>query len=141
MLSLKRHNRFILHCSILLHVFDLFLECLQAVNVTAWWMGLLNDVIGDLRLGDLTLPGSHDAATEGCTADSFLVDQSFLFGIAQEVAPEIVAGWSRTQQDDLDVQLQSGKTPVPGACPSTSKTKRTYGISTGIFEFGKMNSL
>ena len=74
-------------------------------------MGLLNDVIGDLRLGDLTLPGSHDAATEGCTADSFLVDQSFLFGIAQEVAPEIVAGWSRTQQDDLDVQLEAGATP------------------------------
>ena len=114
--SLKAVHRFTVHSFTLLYIFVLFLECLQAVNVTAWWMGLLNDVIGDLRLGDLTLPGSHDAATENCTADSYLVDQSFLFGVAKEVAPEIVAGWSRTQQDDLDVQLQSGETTVPSDC-------------------------
>ena len=52
-------------------------------------MGLLNDVIGNMRLGDLALPGSHDAGTEGCDLDSYLVDQTFLFGLAEEVTPQV----------------------------------------------------
>ena len=52
-------------------------------------MTLLNDVIGDLRLGDLALPGSHDAATEGCDLDSYLVDTLFLFELAEVVTPQV----------------------------------------------------
>ena len=52
-------------------------------------MTLLNDVIGDLRLGDLALPGSHDAATEGCDLDSYLVDTRFLFELAEVVTPQV----------------------------------------------------
>ena len=83
-------------------------QCLQPLDVKSEWMTLANDVIGDLRLGDLTLPGSHDAGTEGCNSSSYLVDNTFLYGIANEVAPEVVANWSRTQQDDLGPQLEAG---------------------------------
>ena len=83
-------------------------QCLQPLDVKSEWMTLANDVIGDLRLGDITLPGSHDAGTEGCNESSYLVDNTFLFGIANEVAPEVVANWSRTQQDDLGPQLEAG---------------------------------
>ena len=52
-------------------------------------MSLLRDEIGDTRLGDLFLPGSHDAATEGCSVDSYLVDQNFLFELGGLVTPEV----------------------------------------------------
>ena len=56
-------------------------SCSQPYSVSANWMTLLSDVIADKRLGDLALPGSHDAGTRGCDVNSYLIERSQEFQV------------------------------------------------------------
>ena len=53
----------------------------------------LNTIIGDERLGDIQLPGSHDAGTVGIDENSDLVDRNFFYQAADVVAPQAVVGF------------------------------------------------
>ena len=59
------------------------------INVTEHWMRLLRDDIGDLRLGEMPLPGSHDAMTRGCSNQSYLVDQTPTNLLIRSYFPEV----------------------------------------------------
>jgi hypothetical protein len=78
------------------------------VNDAANWMSLLRPEIGDQRLGDIVIPGCHDAGTSGITEDSILVDQNALYQFAKVITPATIVNWSITQPDKFDLQLESG---------------------------------
>ena len=80
----------------------------ELVNDTANWMSLLRTEIGDKRLGDIIIPSTHDSGTSGITEDSILVDQNFLFQLAEDVTPATVVNWSMTQPDKFDLQMEYG---------------------------------
>ena len=80
----------------------------ETFDYSADWMTNIRDHIGDRRLGDLILPGTHDSATSGCNNESYLVNQNELFQFAQGFDPQILANWSLTQSEDLRAQLEAG---------------------------------
>ena len=80
----------------------------EYVDDTANWMSLLRPLIGDQRLGDIVIPGCHDAGTWGINEWSILVEQDFLNGLADDLAPETVANWSLTHDDKFHAQLTAG---------------------------------
>ena len=41
-------------------------DCLEALDIHENWMRVLNPFIAHKRLGDLYIPGSHDAAAYDC---------------------------------------------------------------------------
>lgn len=66
------------------------------------------NLLGDTRLGDLAIPGSHDSGTVNINEDSYLVDKNFLFSLGELVVPEVLVNWSITQDSDLLTQMESG---------------------------------
>ncbi len=69
------------------------------------WMALLRDEIGDVRIGDLILPGSHDTGSYGINSNSTLVDYR---NIARAFPIEFIINWSRTHTHDIATQLRQG---------------------------------
>ena len=72
------------------------------------WMTLLRDEIGDVRIGDLFLPGSHDTGSYGINTNSTLVDYNYQFGIAADSPIEFMVNWSVTHTHDMATQLRQG---------------------------------
>ncbi|CAH1795823.1 unnamed protein product, partial [Owenia fusiformis] len=72
------------------------------------WMSLLRPMIGDRRIGDIVIPGSHDAGTWGITAESELINNNPLFELADQIVPDVVANWSINQDQNFTMQLRSG---------------------------------
>ena len=72
------------------------------------WMTMLRPVIGDKRLGDIVLPGTHDSGSWGINEDSVLVDMNFLYQLGQYLTPETIANWSLTQSTSFASHLNSG---------------------------------
>ncbi|ELU00255.1 hypothetical protein CAPTEDRAFT_217638 [Capitella teleta] len=80
----------------------------EIVNEKANWMGLSRNEIGDRRIGDLFIPGTHDSGTVGVDESSYLVDRNALFILAQQFEPMIIANWSKTQDSSLGEQCEAG---------------------------------
>lgn len=83
-------------------------DCLQSFRYESEWMSLIKEDIGEVKLGDLAIPGSHDTATTGINEDSYLIDRNFLFRIGDLVAPEVMVNWSLTQDTYVLDQLNYG---------------------------------
>ena len=71
-------------------------------------MTQLNPHIGDRRLGDIIIPGSHDAGTYGIDENSYLIDRNFLFQLGEIVTPQTLVNWSLTVDIDFTEQLNLG---------------------------------
>ena len=80
----------------------------ELVNERAGWMGLLRDEIGDTRLGDIMIPGTHDAGTEGIDENSYLVYKLALLQFVQGFEPQLLSNWTRTQRHTLGEQCRAG---------------------------------
>lgn len=99
-----------------------FLPCVSAcaapsASGTQDWLGRVYADHGDLTLGDVLLPGTHDSASYGAAAENGLSPHSgdLLVGLwdlpgAEEPggSRERVVGWARTQDRTLREQLDDG---------------------------------
>ena len=70
-------------------------------------MTKLRSVIGDKKICDLVIPGSHDTGSYSITDDHVLVDKEPVFELAW---PELLTNWSRTHEPQATFgrQLQAG---------------------------------
>ena len=86
-------------------LFCLFSTNLYAQKITANWMGRLYENHPETKLRDIIIPGTHDSATHKINKKSpFAADASKLF----KIAPKTVANMSKTQKNDIYVQLLRG---------------------------------
>ena len=68
----------------------------------------MRNQIGDERLGDIIIPGTHDSGTWGINNVSYLVERSLLYVIGDQMMPDILADWAMTQPNDFRSQLDAG---------------------------------
>ena len=82
---------------------------LEIFNYKTDWMKLLRPMIGNRRLGDLILPGSHDSGSWAINKGSALVDyqQLYVLAITNGFA-ELISNWTKTQRVSLHPQLSAG---------------------------------
>lgn len=114
-------------------------ECLKSYNVGQDWMTQMKYEIGDTRLGDLVIPATHDSGTSEMYNESYLIDNTFLFGLGERVTPSTLANWGLTQDDDVLTQLENGFRKFdlrPADCqePFNDTFRWWHGLSAGLVE-------
>ena len=83
--------------------------CMIRLDEKSEWMRLLREGwIGNMRLGDIILPSTHDSGSWGSGEDFMLVDRTAMNKLAEEVTPATLVNWTITQESHLGDQLMEG---------------------------------